>query len=141
MERLPEHDQVEVAVRRAPVLERANLDGYSLFLRDSCHSRIRLNRKDIGPFVEELSGSDPGTGANIEHPLSAPRDEVSDQLVGVARPTRIIESRGGTKRVRARPVNVQICVWLHAKSLRRCNTLLRNSIGTSRISRLAGTTR
>ncbi len=122
MEGLPEHDQVEVAVRRIPILERAHLDGYSLFLRDSRHSRIRLNSKDIGPFVEELSGSDPGTGANIEHPLSTPREEVSDQLAGIARPTRIIESRGGAKRVRARPVSVEICVWLHVNSLRRCNT-------------------
>jgi hypothetical protein len=94
---LPEHDEVEVAFRRVPSLERAHLDGYSLVPCDFGHSRIRLNRKDIGPFVEELLGSDPGTGANIEHRLSTPRQEVIDQLVGVARPARIVESRRGTK--------------------------------------------
>jgi hypothetical protein len=63
-------DEVEVAFRELPVLKRAYLDGYSLFLRDFRHSRIRLNRKDISPFVEELSGSDPGAGADVKHPLS-----------------------------------------------------------------------
>ena len=97
MKGLPEHHEVEAAPRSIPALERGDLYTDSLAPRDIGHSRIRLNRKDISPFVEELSGSDPGAGADVKHPLSTPRQEVVDQLAGVARPTRIIESRGGTK--------------------------------------------
>ena len=93
----PEHDEVEAALRGIPALERADLDGDALFLRNFGHSRIWLNRKDIDPFREQLFGSDPGTRANIEHRLGAVRQEVIDQQVGVARPTRIVDSRRGTK--------------------------------------------
>jgi len=44
-----------------------------------------------------LFGSDPGTCANIEHPLNAPRQKIIDQLIRVTRPTRIVDSRCGTK--------------------------------------------
>jgi NAD(P)H-dependent FMN reductase len=39
----PENDEVEAALRRMPVLERTDLDGYSLRPCDSGHSRIWLN--------------------------------------------------------------------------------------------------
>jgi hypothetical protein len=97
MKGLPEHDQVKAALRGVPVLERADLDEDALFLRDFGHSQIWLNRKDIDPLAEELFGSDPGARANVEHPLSAARQKVIDELIGVARPTRIVESRRGTK--------------------------------------------
>jgi hypothetical protein len=48
-------------------------------------------------LTEKLFGSDPRTRANIEHPLSAPREKVIDELIGVARPTRIVDPRRGTK--------------------------------------------
>jgi hypothetical protein len=65
-----------------------------------------------------LLGSDPGARANIEHRSSALRQKVIDELGGVARPTRVVDSRCGTERVRARTVKVEICVWLHTESLR-----------------------
>jgi hypothetical protein len=94
---LPEHDEVEVAVGRVPVLERADLDGYSLVPCDFGHSRIWLNRKDIDSSREELLGSDPGTCANIEHRLRAMRQNVIEELGGVAGPTRIVDARRGTE--------------------------------------------
>jgi hypothetical protein len=97
MKGLPEHDQVKAALRGVPVPERADLDEDALFLRDFGHSQIWFNRKDIDSLAKELFGSDPGARANVEHPLSAARQKVIDELIGVARPTRIVESRRGTK--------------------------------------------
>jgi hypothetical protein len=77
--------------------ERANLDGDSLVARDFGHSRIWLNRKNIDSPREELLGSDPGACANIECRLRALSQKVIDELGGVARPARIVDSRGGTK--------------------------------------------
>lgn len=114
----PEQDEVEAALRGAPALERADLDGDALASRDFRHSRIWLNRKHINSPREELFGSDPSTCANIEHRSSALHQKVIDELVGVARPMRIVDSRCGTERVRARTVKVEICVWLHTESLR-----------------------
>src|SRR4029077_1988260 len=110
MKGLPEHDEVEAALRGVPVLERTDLDGDALALRDFGHSRIWLNRKHICSAPEELLGSDPGARANIEHRSSALHQEVIDELGGVARPTRIVDSRCGTERVRAHTVTVEICV-------------------------------
>lgn len=97
MKGLPEHVQVKAALRGVPVPERADLDEDALFLRDFGHSQIWFNRKDIDSLAKELFGSDPGASANVEHPLSAARQKVIDELIGVARPTRIVESRRGTK--------------------------------------------
>ena len=118
MKGLPEHDEVEVAFRGVPALERADLDGDAFAPRDFGHSRIWLNCKYIDSPPEELLGSDPGARANIEHRSSALRQKVIDELGGVARPTRVVDSRCGTERVRARTVKVEICVWLHTESLR-----------------------
>jgi hypothetical protein len=118
MKGLPENDEVEAALRGVPILERTDLNGDSLVPRDFGHSRIWLNRKHIDSPPEELLGSDPGARANIESRSSALHQEVFDQLGGVARPTRVVDSRCGTERVRARTVKVEICVWLHTESLR-----------------------
>jgi len=73
MKGLTEHDKVDAALHGFPAFECAHLDGYALFPRDLCHSRIWLNRNDIDAFREELFRNDPGTGADIQHRLSAPR--------------------------------------------------------------------
>ena len=118
MKGLSEHDEVEAALRGVPALERTDLDGDSLVPRDFRHSRIWLNRKHIDSPPEELLGRDPGARANIEHRSSALHQEVIDELGGVARPTRIVDSRCGAERVRARTIKVEICSWLHTESLR-----------------------
>jgi hypothetical protein len=118
MKGLPEHDEVEAALRGVPVLERGDLDGDSLAARDFGHSRIRLNRKHIDSPSEELLGRDPGACANIEHRSSALHQKVIDELDGVARPTRVVDPRRGTEGVRTRTVEVEICTWLHTSSLR-----------------------
>ena len=97
MKRRSKHDEIEAPLPGVPALEHGDLDGDALLLSDYCHSRIRLNRKNINPFPEQLFGSDPRTRANIEHRLRALRQEVIDQLVGVARPTRIVDARRGTE--------------------------------------------
>ena len=114
----PEHDEVETALRGVPALERADLDGDAFAPRDCGHSRIWLNCKHIDSSCKELLGSDPGTRSNIEHCSSAVHQKVIDESRGVARPTRIVESCCGTERVRARTVQVEICMWLHTESLR-----------------------
>jgi len=118
MKGLPEHHDVEATLRGIPTLERADLDTDSLVPRDVGHSRIWLNCKNIDSPREELLGSDPGTGANIEHRLRALHQKVIDELGGVARPVRIVDLRRGAKGVCARTVELQICVWLHTESLR-----------------------
>jgi hypothetical protein len=109
MKRRPEHDEVEAALRGAPVLESADLDGDSLASRDFSHSRIRFHRKDIDSSLEELLRHDPGARADVEHCSSTPYQKVIDELGGVARPPRIVSSRCGTKRVRARTIKVEVC--------------------------------
>jgi hypothetical protein len=118
MKGLPEHDEVEAALRGVPVLERGDLDRDSLAPRDIGHSRIRLNRKNISSVGTKLLGGDPGARANVEHPLRALHQKVIDELDRVARPMRVIDWRRGTKGVRARTVEVETCVWLHTESLR-----------------------
>jgi hypothetical protein len=118
MKGLPEHDEVEAALRGVPVFERGDLDGDSLTARDFGHSRIRLNRKHIDSLSEKLLGRDPGARANVEHRSSALHQKVVDELGGVARPTRFVDSRRGTEGVRARTVEEEICTWLHTRSLR-----------------------
>jgi hypothetical protein len=71
--------------------------GNALTLRDVGHSRIWLNCKYIDSPVEELLGRDPGTGANIEHRSRTLQQKVIDELVGIARPTRIVFTRCGTE--------------------------------------------
>ena len=97
MKGLSEHYEVEAALGRVPRLERAGLDTDSLIPRDGGHSRIWLDCKNIDSPREELLGSDPGTGANIEHSLRALHQKVTDELGGVARPVCIIGLRRGTK--------------------------------------------
>ncbi|MDT5280316.1 MAG: hypothetical protein QOJ20_1511 [Mycobacterium sp.] len=97
MKGLPKHHEIEAALRGVPVLERADLDGDSLAPGEFGHSRIWLNRKHINSPLEELLGSDPGARANVEHRSSAPHQKVIDELGGVARPARVVDSRCGTE--------------------------------------------
>jgi hypothetical protein len=94
---LPEHDQIESAIPGCPAFELADLGANPLLGRDSCHSRIGLNRKDIKPFPGKLFRQDASTRAHIEHTLSAQQHKIVNQWIGVARPTRIIGLRRGTK--------------------------------------------
>ena len=118
MKGLPEHHEVEAALRGVPALERGDLDRDSLAPRDIGHSRIRLNRKNISSLRKELLGSDPGARANVEHGLRARQHKVIDELGRVARPMHVIGSRRGTEGVCARTVEVEICAWLYTESLR-----------------------
>ena len=96
MKGLPKHDEVETSLRGVPILERAHLDGDAL------------------PFaISAIRGS--GSTARTLTPLQAvarkrsryPRQhrarferhatEGHRSTVGIARPTRIVESRRGTK--------------------------------------------
>jgi hypothetical protein len=117
MKGLPEHDQVEAALRWPPVLERGDLDRNALVTCDFGHSWIWFNAKHVGSPVEELLGCYPGARANVEHRWSALHQKIVDEFGGVARPTRVVDSRSGTERVRARTVEVEMCVWLHTESL------------------------
>ena len=114
----PKSDEIEAALRGVPALERADLNGDALFFRNFCHSRIRLNRKNIGPLRKKLLGRDPGARANVEHRLRALHQKVIDEPGRAARPMRVIDARRGTKGVCARTVEVEICAWLHTERLR-----------------------
>ena len=114
----PKSDEIEAALRGVPALERGDLDRDSLAPRDIGHSRIRLNRKNIGPLRKKLLGRDPGARANVEHRLRALHQKVIDEPGRAARPMRVIDARRGTKGVCARTVEVEICAWLHTERLR-----------------------
>src|SRR6476620_7409031 len=120
---LPEHDQVEAALRGLPALERGDLDGDTLVPRDVGHPRIRLNREHIDSLREQLLGRDAGARSNIEHRSSTLHQKVINELGRVARPTGVEDSRCGTERVRTRAVKVKMFKWLHAESLRRRHAL------------------
>ena len=92
-----EHDEVETALCRVPALERADLDADSLIPRDIGHTWIWLNCKNIDSLRDELLGNDPGTRANIEHRLRSLHQKVINELIGVARPMCVVDSRRGTK--------------------------------------------
>jgi hypothetical protein len=93
----PEHDEVEATLRGVPALELPDLDADSLASRDIGHARIWLNRKNIDSLRDELLGNDPGTRANIEHRLRSLHQKVINELIGVARPMCVVDSRRGTK--------------------------------------------
>jgi hypothetical protein len=59
--------------------------------------RLPLDGKDVGAPFGELLRNNPGTGADIDHTGTTDRQQIGNQLLGVARSVRLVAVRRPSK--------------------------------------------
>jgi hypothetical protein len=83
--------------RGFPSLKRRDLGRDPFFLCDRGHPGVGLDGKDLGASFGELHRGNPSAGAHIKNMVGAEREQVVDQLVGVARTMCVVAVGRATK--------------------------------------------
>src|SRR6185369_446815 len=99
MERLGEHDEIELSTCRLPVLEGGPLDADTLCGRHPGHPLVRLHGKHIGAGLRQLRCRDTCSRADVKRPQSASGDQTRDEWAWVARPVAVVLLGRATERL------------------------------------------